>query len=103
MEQAGILNAVFEFAAVPGRGIQILEQSAVADVVLFGLEEQALPGEATALMAAYPGMKIIGGTPRRVRSGRARRPEPTTEQGPADGDPVDHPAKRRVRVLVLRR
>ena len=60
MEQAGNRNAVFEFAAVPGRGIQILEQSAGADVVLFGLEEQALPGEASHLMAAYPGMKIIG-------------------------------------------
>lgn len=51
---------VFEFVSVPGRGIQILEQASEADVVLFGLEEEVLPGEASHIVATYPDVKVIG-------------------------------------------
>ena len=54
------MGLVFEFATVVGRGIQILERAADADVVLFGLEDEVLPGEASHIMAAYPDVKIIG-------------------------------------------
>src|SRR6185436_11753636 len=50
----------FEFVSVPGRGMQILEQAADADVVLFGLEEEVLPGEASHIVSAYPDVKVIG-------------------------------------------
>lgn len=58
--QAGAESVTFEFISISGRGIQILEQAAEADVVLFGLEEEVLPGEASHIVAAYPGVKVIG-------------------------------------------
>ena len=54
------MGVMFEFVTVPGRGIQILEQAAKADVVLFGLEDELLPGEASHIVATYPDVKVIG-------------------------------------------
>lgn len=48
----------FEFERISGRGIQILERAAQADVVLFGSDE-GFPGEASHLVAEYPDVKVI--------------------------------------------
>jgi hypothetical protein len=64
LEQANVVNGAesrdlrFEFDTVLGRGIQILERAAQADVVVFGAEE-GLPGEASHLLAEYPDVKVI--------------------------------------------
>jgi hypothetical protein len=51
---------VFEVVDVAERGIRILEEAADADVVLFAVEDDALPGEASHVLAAYPDVKVIG-------------------------------------------
>ena len=50
----------FELESVDGRGFEVLRRVAAADVVLFGLEEEELPGEASHVLAEYPGVKIVG-------------------------------------------
>jgi hypothetical protein len=51
---------VFLFASLEGRGLTIIQRAADADVVLLGLQDEVLPGEASHLLAAYPTVKIIG-------------------------------------------
>lgn len=50
----------FEIEYVSGRGLEILRRSAGADAVIFGLEDEELPGEASHVLAAYPGVKLVG-------------------------------------------
>jgi hypothetical protein len=59
---ANVVNRAIEFdlEAVDGRGLEVLERAALADVVLFGLEDEELPGEASHVLAAYPAVKIVG-------------------------------------------
>lgn len=52
--------AILEYSCVQDRGIHIIEQAADADVVLFQLEDELLPGEASHIVATYPDIKIIG-------------------------------------------
>ena len=51
---------VFELEAVDGRGMEVLKKASAADVVLFGLDEEELPGEASHVLAAYPAVRIVG-------------------------------------------
>jgi hypothetical protein len=64
LERASHLSAdndvAFACTSVKGRGLRIIEAAAEADVVLFGLKEEVLPGEASHILAAYPRVKIIG-------------------------------------------
>ena len=50
----------FELETVDGRGLEVLRRAAGADVVLFALEYEELPGEASHVFAEYPGVKIVG-------------------------------------------
>jgi hypothetical protein len=50
----------FHLSSVEGRGISILREARNADVVLFALEEEVLPGEASHVLASYPDVRIIG-------------------------------------------
>jgi len=50
----------FEYTAVWSRGLAVLEAAADADVVILGLEDEGLPGEASHLTAAFPDISIIG-------------------------------------------
>ncbi len=50
----------FRWRWTAARGIPLLEAAAGADVVVLGLEEEQLPGEASHLLATYPALKIIG-------------------------------------------
>lgn len=50
----------FRCSHVAGRGIHVIERATAADVVLFGLEDDVLPGEASHIVATCPEVKIIG-------------------------------------------
>ena len=50
----------FECIDVAGRGMRIVEHTIGADVVVFGLTDGVLPGEASHLVALFPDVKIVG-------------------------------------------
>lgn len=65
LEQANVVNRLvganeFNLDAASGRGLAVLAKAAMADVVLFGLEDEELPGEASHVLAAYPNVKVVG-------------------------------------------
>ena len=53
-------NPSFECIDVAGRGMRIVEHTVGADVVVFGLTDGVLPGEASHLVALFPDVKIVG-------------------------------------------
>ena len=53
-------RTTFELEVIVGRGMEVLRQAAAADVVLFGLDDAELPGEASHVLAAFPAVKIVG-------------------------------------------
>jgi hypothetical protein len=53
-------SLMFQVETVAGRGFEILQRVEHADVVLFGLTDGDLPGEASYIERMYPDVKIIG-------------------------------------------
>ena len=51
---------LFDLEAIDGRGIAVLQRACAADVVLFGLDDEELPGEASHVLAEHPGVRIVG-------------------------------------------
>ena len=57
---ASSTTPMFAFTSVEGKGMPILQEAAHADVVVLGLEDDVLPGEASHIIANYPRVKVIG-------------------------------------------
>lgn len=50
----------FEIQIIESRGMKMVKEAEGADVVVMGLEDGELPGEADHLLSAYPSLKVIG-------------------------------------------
>ena len=50
----------FALQAAEGRGLAVVQQACAADVVLFGLDDEELPGEASHVLAEHPRVKVVG-------------------------------------------